>query len=112
MVYGYKGTGLSMGTMIMGWDAGKGPALFYVDSDGQRVAHELFSVGSGSTWRRCESGDARGRRSAAASRAARRRSTLAPRAARPAWSERGLPPSPAAGPGTTKQRRRIPWGHP
>ncbi|RKO94925.1 proteasome subunit MB1, partial [Caulochytrium protostelioides] len=50
MVYGYKGTGLSMGTMIMGWDAGKGPALFYVDSDGQRVAHELFSVGSGSTY--------------------------------------------------------------
>ena len=37
IVYSYKGYGLSMGTMICGWDKGKGPALFYVDSDGTRL---------------------------------------------------------------------------
>ncbi|KAJ3020239.1 Proteasome subunit beta type-8 [Thoreauomyces humboldtii] len=49
MVYAYKGMGLSMGTMIVGWDK-TGPALFYVDSDGQRLKGDLFSVGSGSTF--------------------------------------------------------------
>eukprot|EP00842_Homolaphlyctis_polyrhiza_P001938 jgi/Hompol1/2745/HPOL_000634-RA len=49
MVYGYKGMGLSMGTMITGWDK-KGPGLYYVDSDGQRLTNDLFSVGSGSTY--------------------------------------------------------------
>ncbi|KAI8058467.1 nucleophile aminohydrolase [Syncephalis plumigaleata] len=44
IVYSYKGMGLSMGTMITGWDK-TGPALFYVDSDGL-----IFSVGSGSTF--------------------------------------------------------------
>ncbi|EKD04801.1 proteasome component [Trichosporon asahii var. asahii CBS 8904] len=39
IVYQYKGMGLSMG-----------PALFYVDSDGQRLKGDLFSVGSGSTY--------------------------------------------------------------
>lgn len=48
-VYGYKGMGLSMGTMITGWDK-TGPALFYVDSDGTRLKNDLFSVGSGSTF--------------------------------------------------------------
>ncbi|KAJ3117334.1 hypothetical protein HDU96_007124 [Phlyctochytrium bullatum] len=42
MVYAYKGMGLSMGTM--------GPQLYYVDSDGQRLKSNLFSVGSGSTY--------------------------------------------------------------
>jgi 20S proteasome subunit beta 5 len=28
----------------------QGPALFYVDSDGQRLKGDLFSVGSGSTF--------------------------------------------------------------
>ena len=54
--------GLSMGTMICGWDK-TGPALFYVDSDGSRFrggacrvcqrrtdAADVFSVGSGSTF--------------------------------------------------------------
>lgn len=49
----YKGYGLSMGTMITGWDK-TGPQLYYVDSDGSRLkASEekpLFSVGSGSTY--------------------------------------------------------------
>ncbi|GFZ47094.1 proteasome endopeptidase complex [Saitozyma sp. JCM 24511] len=49
IVYQYKGMGLSMGTMICGWDK-TGPALFYVDSDGQRLKGDLFSVGSGSTF--------------------------------------------------------------
>ncbi|KAL1411137.1 Proteasome subunit beta type-5 [Vanrija albida] len=49
IVYQYKGMGLSMGTMICGWDK-TGPALFYVDSDGQRLKGDLFSVGSGSTY--------------------------------------------------------------
>ncbi|KAJ3173498.1 Proteasome subunit beta type-8 [Geranomyces variabilis] len=49
MVYAYKGMGLSMGTMVTGWDK-TGPALFYVDSDGQRLKGDLFSVGSGSTF--------------------------------------------------------------
>ena len=48
-VYSYKGQGLSMGTMIAGWDK-KGPGLYYVDSDGTRLKHHIFSVGSGSTF--------------------------------------------------------------
>jgi len=49
MVYGYKGMGISMGTMICGWDK-RGPGLYYVDSDGSRLPGDLFSVGSGSTY--------------------------------------------------------------
>ncbi|CDO73558.1 hypothetical protein BN946_scf185014.g28 [Trametes cinnabarina] len=49
LVYSYKGMGLSMGTMICGWDK-TGPAIFYVDSDGTRLKGDLFSVGSGSTF--------------------------------------------------------------
>eukprot|EP00735_Rhodelphis_limneticus_P013599 TRINITY_DN746_c0_g1::TRINITY_DN746_c0_g1_i1::g.18455::m.18455 TRINITY_DN746_c0_g1::TRINITY_DN746_c0_g1_i1::g.18455 ORF type:complete len:288 (-),score=58.05,sp/Q54BC8/PSB5_DICDI/63.08/1e-111,Proteasome/PF00227.21/2.8e-50 TRINITY_DN746_c0_g1_i1:43-906(-) len=49
VVYNYKGMGLSMGTMITGWDK-TGPALFYVDSDGTRLKGDMFSVGSGSTY--------------------------------------------------------------
>ncbi|KAK0555071.1 Proteasome subunit beta type-5 [Tilletia horrida] len=48
LTYSYKGM-LSMGTMICGWDK-TGPALFYVDSDGQRLKGDVFSVGSGSTF--------------------------------------------------------------
>lgn len=47
-VHRYKGRGLSMGTMICGWDK-NGPNIFYVDDDGKRVKGNLFSVGSGST---------------------------------------------------------------
>ncbi|KAL7411770.1 putative PRE2-20S core proteasome subunit [Mrakia frigida] len=49
LVYSYKGMGLSMGTMICGWDK-TGPALYYVDSDGTRLKGDVFSVGSGSTF--------------------------------------------------------------
>ncbi|XP_037068280.1 proteasome subunit beta type-5-like [Pollicipes pollicipes] len=47
MVYNYKGMGLSMGVMIVGWDK-RGPGLYYVDTDGTRTPGHLFSVGSGS----------------------------------------------------------------
>lgn len=49
MVYSYKGMGLSMGTMVTGWDK-RGPGLFYVDDEGTRLNGNLFSVGSGSTF--------------------------------------------------------------
>lgn len=48
-VFSYRGMGLSMGTMVAGWDAA-GPGLYYVDSDGQRTSGKLFSVGSGSLY--------------------------------------------------------------
>lgn len=50
VVFSYRGYGLSMGTMMAGWDEKKGPALFYVDSDGTRLKGNLFSVGSGATY--------------------------------------------------------------
>jgi len=49
MVYSYKGMGLSMGTMVTGWDK-TGPNIFYVDSEGLRLKNDRFSVGSGSTF--------------------------------------------------------------
>lgn len=45
----YRGYGLSMGTMVAGWDQ-TGPQLYYVDDDGTRLHGNLFSVGSGSTY--------------------------------------------------------------
>lgn len=45
----YRGYGLSMGTMVVGWDD-TGPQLYYVDNDGTRLKGNLFSVGSGSTY--------------------------------------------------------------
>lgn len=49
MMYRYRGRGLSMGTMVCGWDA-KGPQLYYVDDDGTRLKGDVFCVGSGSTY--------------------------------------------------------------
>ena len=53
VTYHYKGAGLSMGTMICGYTR-RGtdhlPEIYYVDSDGARVAGNLFSVGSGQTF--------------------------------------------------------------
>lgn len=48
-MFSYRGSGLSMGTMVAGWDP-TGPALYYVDSDGQRTKGKVFSVGSGSLY--------------------------------------------------------------
>lgn len=49
ITYAYRNYGLSMGTMIAGWDH-TGPNLHYVDSDGSRLKNHIFSVGSGSTY--------------------------------------------------------------
>ena len=49
IMYSYKGQGLSIGSMIAGWDP-DGPGLYYVDSDGQRTKGDVFSVGSGSLY--------------------------------------------------------------
>jgi 20S proteasome subunit beta 5 len=49
-VYSYRNYGLSMGTMIAGWDEDKGPSLYYIDSDGTRLKGSRFSVGSGATY--------------------------------------------------------------
>ena len=49
MLKQYKGYGLSVGTMVAGWDH-RGPSLFMVDNDGTRLKGKLFSVGSGSTF--------------------------------------------------------------
>ena len=49
----YRGMGLSMGTMVCGYDA-HGPALYYVDDDATRLkakrSSPYFAVGSGSTY--------------------------------------------------------------
>ncbi|ANB12162.1 proteasome core particle subunit beta 5 [Sugiyamaella lignohabitans] len=50
LTYSYKGAGLSMGTMICGYTKREGPAIFYVDSDGERLQGDLFCVGSGQTF--------------------------------------------------------------
>ncbi|XP_071223747.1 proteasome subunit beta type-8-like [Salvelinus alpinus] len=49
MVVNYRGMGLSMGTMICGWDK-KGPGLYYVDDNGLRLCGNMFSTGSGNTY--------------------------------------------------------------
>ena len=52
-LYHYKDFGLSVGTMICGWDK-TGPQIFYVDNDGTRLKADekrsYFSVGSGSSY--------------------------------------------------------------
>lgn len=49
IMFSYRGRGLSMGTMVAGWDH-SGPGLYYCDSDGQRTKGKVFSVGSGSLY--------------------------------------------------------------
>jgi 20S proteasome subunit beta 5 len=49
MIFKYRNSGLSMGTMIIGWDQ-NGPGLYYVDSQGDRLRLKSISVGSGSTF--------------------------------------------------------------
>jgi len=50
ILFQYRGHDLSCGTMVAGWDIGKGPSLYMVDNDGTRIKHHVFSVGSGSTY--------------------------------------------------------------
>ncbi|KAI6182380.1 Proteasome endopeptidase complex [Aphelenchoides bicaudatus] len=47
VMYGWRGQGLSVGSMIAGYDK-RGPGLFYIDQDGQRLPMNLCSIGSGS----------------------------------------------------------------
>jgi len=49
IMFYYRGYGLSIGSMICGWDQ-KGPNIFYVDSDGTRLKGQKFCVGSGGTY--------------------------------------------------------------
>lgn len=61
-LYELRGSDLSIGTMIMGYDdhgMGSGedhgkisstPYIYYVDNTGLRIQSEMFSVGSGSTF--------------------------------------------------------------
>uniref|UniRef100_A0A8C2SBX9 Proteasome subunit beta type-8 n=1 Tax=Capra hircus TaxID=9925 RepID=A0A8C2SBX9_CAPHI len=48
MMCQYRGMGLSMGSMICGWDK-KGPGLYYVDHNGTRLSGSMFSTGSGNS---------------------------------------------------------------
>uniref|UniRef100_A0A804UIL0 Proteasome subunit beta n=1 Tax=Zea mays TaxID=4577 RepID=A0A804UIL0_MAIZE len=41
ILYSYRGMGLSIGTMIAGWDE-KGPGLYYVDSEGARLVGNSY----------------------------------------------------------------------
>eukprot|EP01038_Epipyxis_sp_PR26KG_P010493 gene10493-14104_t len=43
----YRGAGLSVGTMVAGYDTANGPSLYYVDSNGSCVPGSFFCVGSG-----------------------------------------------------------------
>nr|XP_046218174.1 proteasome subunit beta type-8-like isoform X1 [Oncorhynchus gorbuscha] len=49
MMLGYRGMGLSMGSMIVGWD-NKGPGLYYVDDNATRLSGRMFSTGCGSSY--------------------------------------------------------------
>jgi len=49
IMFYYRGGGLSIGSMIAGWDK-KGPNIYYVDSDGTRLKGNRFCVGSGGTY--------------------------------------------------------------
>ncbi|XP_041867672.1 proteasome subunit beta type-8 isoform X2 [Melanotaenia boesemani] len=49
MMLGYKGMGLSMGSMICGWDK-QGPGLYYVDDNGTRLSGRMFSTGCGNSY--------------------------------------------------------------
>ncbi|KAK6323722.1 hypothetical protein J4Q44_G00060610 [Coregonus suidteri] len=56
MMLGYRGMGLSMGSMIVGWDnkgTGRewsGPGLYYVDDNATRLSGRMFSTGCGSSY--------------------------------------------------------------
>uniref|UniRef100_A0ABM5FF67 Proteasome subunit beta n=1 Tax=Pogona vitticeps TaxID=103695 RepID=A0ABM5FF67_9SAUR len=49
MLAEYRGMGLSVGSMVCGWDK-KGPGLYYINDLGMRLSGPLFSTGSGSSY--------------------------------------------------------------
>ncbi|XP_032997969.1 proteasome subunit beta type-8 [Lacerta agilis] len=56
MLAEYKGMGLSVGSMLCGWDKkvlpffSRVPGLYYIDSNGVRLGGPLFSTGSGNCY--------------------------------------------------------------
>ena len=48
-IFKYKDAGISMGTMVIGWDI-NGPSIYYIDSDGNRLKVSMIAVGSDSTF--------------------------------------------------------------
>lgn len=50
VLYQNRGLDLSVGTMIMGYNARDGFGIYYVDNTGVRIKGDMFSVGSGSTF--------------------------------------------------------------
>lgn len=59
ILYANRGLGLSVGTMILGFDdsasheadtAADPPKIFYVDNSGVRIPGDMFAAGSGSTF--------------------------------------------------------------
>lgn len=49
MLYNYKGYGLGISTLVIGYDK-MGAGLYYVDNDGTRLSGDYFSAGSGSPY--------------------------------------------------------------
>lgn len=49
ITYAHRNHGLSMGTMVAGYDQ-FGPSLYYVDDKGTRTKQDVFSCGSGSIY--------------------------------------------------------------
>jgi 20S proteasome subunit beta 5 len=49
-LYQNRGVGLSMGTMIMGFDQDGPPRIYYVDDTGVRIEGSQFAVGSGASF--------------------------------------------------------------
>ena len=49
IIYKYKNSNLSIGTIIIGWDQ-NGPGIYFIDSEGNRLKVKTVSVGSGSTY--------------------------------------------------------------
>lgn len=50
VLYDNRQLGLSVGSMIMGFDPTNKPAIFFVDNSGLRIRGDMFAVGSGSTF--------------------------------------------------------------
>jgi 20S proteasome subunit beta 5 len=49
-LYQNRGLGLSVGTMVMGFDEDGTPKIYYVDNTGVRIEGDQFAVGSGGTF--------------------------------------------------------------
>lgn len=50
VLYTNRGLGISLGTMIMGFDMDGNPRIYCVDDSGARIEGNHFAIGSGSTF--------------------------------------------------------------